>query len=216
MSDTPFEYEQDPVVIERESFVQIRDLSDLSRFAPDQAQIAMRMVHTCGDPGITDMIRFSDDAVTQGLTALKAGKPILCDVEMVRHGLSRRLYDSPIQCYLNEADIASLARKRGETRTMAALDYWKPQLDGAIVVIGNAPTALFRLLEILQGTNQRPALIVGMPVGFIGAAESKQTLWELHQQLGVQCITLLGQRGGSALAASVLNALARLQRGIRF
>lgn len=216
MSDTPFSYESDPAVIERESFVQIRALADLSRFDADQAQVAMRMVHTCGDPGITDMIHFSDSAVTQGLAALDAAKPILCDVEMVRHGLSRRLYDSPIQCYLNAADVASLADERGETRTMAALDYWKPQLDGAILVIGNAPTALFRLLEILQGTDQRPALIVGMPVGFIGAAESKQALWALHQQLGVQCITLLGQRGGSALAASVVNALARLQRGIRF
>lgn len=212
-----FDYIRDPGEIERQSFVQIRELADLSRFDPDQQQVAMRLIHTCGDPAIIDDLYFSEWAVQAGLEALHRGTAVLCDVEMVRQGLSRRYLDAPIHCFLNAQGIEEQARGTGETRSMAALAWWRPHLAGSIVAIGNAPTALFRLLEMLAEGAPRPALIIGMPVGFVGARESKQALLEVAPlQLGVPCITLSGRRGGSALTAATVNALARMSRGIRF
>lgn len=206
-------YLHGPNDIENLSFKLIRQQTDLSRFNAEQEQVAMRMVHTCGDPKIISDLVFSDGAIQSGLAAIAQGKAILCDVEMVRHGISKRLFNSEPMCFLNHRDVPELAKKTGETRSMAALSHWPEHLADSIVLIGNAPTALFRLLEMLQDGAAKPALIIGMPVGFVGAAECKQALIE---QAPCDYITLRGQRGGSALTASVSNALARLHLGIRF
>ncbi|MCL6417093.1 precorrin-8X methylmutase [Aestuariirhabdus sp. Z084] len=211
-----YDYLKDPIAIERESFRQIRELSDLSGFSEDESQVAMRLVHTCGDPAVLDSFRISSQATEKGLQALAGNAPILCDVEMVRHGLTRRYINNPTHCFLNLDGIGERAKALGETRTMAALEHWVRMMDGAIVVIGNAPTALFRLLEMLAAGEAKPALIIGMPVGFVGASESKQALWEAQHWLDIGTITLLGRRGGSALAVSALNALARIQVGERY
>jgi precorrin-8X/cobalt-precorrin-8 methylmutase len=212
----PFDYQHDPDAIERQSFEQIKALTNLDRFDTDQAQIAMRLVHTCGEPDIVDALHFSPGAVAVGLAAVAAEAPVLCDVEMVRHGLTRRMFGDRPQCFLNDERVPALAKATGETRSMAAVTLWEHYLAGSIVVIGNAPTALFRLLERLEQGASRPALVIGMPVGFIGAAESKDALMEHGEALGTHWIALSGRRGGSALAAATLNALARLQRGIRW
>ena len=212
-----FDYLRDPDEIERQSFVQIRQLADLSRFDADQQQVAMRLIHTSGDPGIVDDLYFSPGAVAAGLAALEKGGDVLCDIEMVSHGISKRYLHSPVHCFLNSPSVIDRARLARETRTMAAMSEWRTHLAGSIVVIGNAPTALFRLLDLLDEGTAHPALIVGMPVGFINAAESKQALWEVApNEFETPCITLLGRRGGSSLAAATLNALARMANGIRF
>lgn len=212
-----FDYLRDPDEIERQSFLQIRQLTDLSRFDPDQQQVAMRLVHTSGDPGIAGDLHFSPGAVQAGLTALARGADVLCDIEMVSRGISQRYLQGGIHCFLNSPAVAERARQTGETRAMAAMAEWPAHLAGAIVAIGNAPTALFRLLELLDQDAPRPALVIGMPVGFINAAESKQALWNIGpSEFQTPCITLLGRRGGSSLAAATVNALARMARGIRF
>jgi precorrin-8X/cobalt-precorrin-8 methylmutase len=212
-----FDYLRDPDEIERQSFTQIRQLTDLSRFDPDQQQVAMRLVHTSGDPDIVHDLHFSPGAVEAGLTALQQSADVLCDIEMVSHGVSKRYLRGHVHCFLNSPTVAERARQTGETRSMAAMTEWPAHLAGSIVAIGNAPTALFRLLELLDEGAPRPALIIGMPVGFINAAESKQAMWEVApSELQTPCITLLGRRGGSSLAAATLNALARMAHGIRF
>jgi precorrin-8X/cobalt-precorrin-8 methylmutase len=143
------------------------------------------------------------------MAALELDCPVLCDVEMVREGVTKRMRESPPICFLNDDRVAELARDKGETRSMAAVELWKPVLADSLVLIGNAPTALFRLIEVLQSCEARPALIVAMPVGFVGAAESQQLLWDCHRELGVDCITLLGRQGGSAVTSASCNALLR-------
>jgi len=210
-----YAYLHDPGEIERESFVRIRACTELQHFDREQAQVAMRIVHSAGDPGLVEQLHFSADAVAAGRSALQHGAPLLCDTEMVSRGITRSLLDSPVHCFLNSDGVPELAKQRGETRTMAALDHWLPLLPGSIAVIGNAPTALFRLLERLADGAPPPALIIGMPVGFVGAAESKQALLEFSTISGhAPMITLSGRAGGSALAASVVNALARMNRGV--
>jgi precorrin-8X/cobalt-precorrin-8 methylmutase len=213
-----FDYLRDPDEIERQSFAQIRQLTDLSRFDADQQQVAMRLVHTSGDPSIVRDLHFSPGAVAAGLAALEQGADVLCDIEMVSHGISKRYLKGRVLCFLNAPEVAERARQTGETRSMAAMAEWPMHLAGSsIVAIGNAPTALFRLLDLLDEGAPRPSLIIGMPVGFINAAESKQTLWDTAPgEFQTPCITLLGRRGGSSLAAATLNALARMANGIRF
>jgi precorrin-8X/cobalt-precorrin-8 methylmutase len=212
-----FQYLTDPLEIERRSFAQIRQLTDLDRFDPDQQQVAMRLIHTSGDPRIVEDLYFSPGAVTAGLEALNRGADILCDVSMVRQGVSRRYLKGEVYCFLNSEAVTERAKTLGETRSMAAMAQWPAHLEGGIVAIGNAPTALFRLLEMLYGGAPRPALVIGMPVGFINARESKDALMEHGPALlGTPCITIQGNRGGSTLAAATLNALARLSNGIRF
>ncbi len=211
-----FDYVRDPLEIERQSFERIRALTDLERFDADERQVVMRLVHTCGEPDIVNDFFRSPGATAAGIAAIQRGTTVLCDVEMVRHGLSRRHLSGPVHCFLNTPGVREQAEERGITRSMAALDHWPQHLDGSIVVIGNAPTALFRLLEMLADGASKPALIVAMPVGFVGAEESKQYLIEwIHGQEEIACVTLRGRRGGSALAAAAVNALARLSRGIR-
>jgi precorrin-8X/cobalt-precorrin-8 methylmutase len=210
-----FDYIRNPSEIERESFTRIRTQTKLDHLDVDQQQIALRLVHTCGDPDIIDKIYFSANAPSAGVEALGAGASVLCDVEMVRHGLSRRYISGGIHCFLNADGVAERARHLGETRSMAALSLWPEHLPGSIAAIGNAPTALFRLLEMLSTGIARPALIVAMPVGFVGAKESKEALIAYAaDQLRVPCITLRGRRGGSALTAAAVNAVARLAQGI--
>ncbi len=209
-------YIKDPHAIEQESFNRIRALSNLTSFDSDQSQIAMRLIHTCGDPGISDAIRISEQAVTSGLKAIVNNAPILCDVEMVKHGLTKRMIKQDVHCYLNDDRVPELAKQQGETRTMAALRYWEPHLEGSVVLIGNAPTALFRLMEMIQAGSPQPALIIGVPVGFVGAAESKNALIAFGDKHSIPYITVAGFVGGSAMTAAAFNALLRLSNNIRF
>jgi precorrin-8X/cobalt-precorrin-8 methylmutase len=202
-------YEIDPVAIERESFRIIRELADLSGLDKTEQQVVMRVIHSLGLPEVASAVRFSAAACASGLEALQRDCPVLCDVEMVKHGVTRRMRRTEPLCFLNDARVPALAQARGETRSMAALDLWQAHLAGSLVLIGNAPTALFRLLEMLEAGAAKPALVIAMPVGFVGAAESKQALWDAHQRLGVECITLLGRQGGSAVTAASCNALLR-------
>ena len=201
------------MAIEQESFRQIRALTDLSGFDPDQQQVVMRIVHSLGRPELAQAVRFSVNACEAGREALAANCPILCDVEMVKQGITKRMIEREPLCFLNDPQTAAFAKKTGETRSMAALQQWRDHLAGSVVIIGNAPTALFRLLEMIDQGADKPALIIGMPVGFVGAAESKQALWDLHQKLGLECITLLGREGGSAVSSASCNALLRCNRG---
>ncbi len=211
-----YSYEKKPLTIERESFAHIRAVTNLQGLDNDQQQVVMRIVHSLGLPVVAEKVRFSANACQQGRKALAAGQPILCDVEMVRHGLTKRLLPSDPLCFLNDPRVSEKASRAGETRTMAAMEFWLPYLENSIVAIGNAPTALFRLLEMLQEGASRPSVIIAAPVGFIGAAESKQALWEAHKELGVECITLLGTMGGSSVVASAINALLRCNQGERY
>lgn len=208
-----FQYETGPSEIEKESFRQIRQLVDLTDFDLHQQQVVMRIVHSLGMPELASAVRFSANACASGLDALSKQAPILCDVEMVKQGITKRMIEKEPLCFLNHAATVERAKASGETRSMAALQAWKDCLAGAVVVIGNAPTALFRLMEMIEAGADRPALIIGMPVGFVGAAESKEALWQTHKNLGVECITLLGRPGGSAVSSATCNALLRINRG---
>lgn len=208
-----FEYIHDPSLIESESFRQIRALTALEHLSIEAQQVVMRIVHSVGIPAVASQVRFSKNACESGITALKKGAPILCDVEMVKQGITKRMIKTEPLCFLNAQGVPEQAKATGETRTMAALTAWLPYLKGSIVVIGNAPTALFRLLEMIDQGAAKPALIIGMPVGFVGAAESKQALWDVHQTLGIECITLLGREGGSAVSSASCNALLRCIKG---
>ena len=211
-----YEYLRDPQGIEDLSFKMIRECTDLGDFDEREAQVAMRVVHTCGMPEAAQNLRFTQGAVEAGLEALKARKPILCDVEMIVHGISRRYIESQVQCHLNGIGVAEKARASGQTRSMAALDFWGDHLEDAIAVIGNAPTALFRLLEMIQLGVPKPALVIGVPVGFVGAAESKEVLWDECELLQLNVITLLGRQGGSAIASAIINAMGRMNKGVFF
>ena len=214
----PFDYVIDPKTIEKNSFEMIRQLTDLNGLDQSQQQVVMRIVHSVGMPEVAGKVKFSANACESGQKALAAGNAILCDVEMVKQGITKRMIQQPPLCFLNDPRTVALAKASGETRSMAALKFWDDDLAGSIVVIGNAPTALFRLLEMIEKdggkeSKNKPALIIGMPVGFIGAAESKQALWDVHERLGIECITLLGNQGGSAVSSATCNALLRCNIG---
>ncbi|WP_404864490.1 precorrin-8X methylmutase [Georhizobium sp. MAB10] len=204
----PFDYVRDPDEIYRRSFATIEDEADFSKLPSDLHAIAVRLIHACGMVDLVASIAASNDAATSGRAALRAGAPILCDVEMVRHGIiSRSLAaENEVLCLLNDPSVPVLAKKQGTTRSAAQVDLWLPRLDGAIVAIGNAPTALFRLLELIEAGAPKPALIIGIPVGFVGAVESKEAL--ASRPHGVPFITVHGRRGGSAMASAAVNALA--------
>lgn len=208
-----YQYENNPQAIEQDSFRQIRAVTDLSAWSQDQQQVVMRIVHSLGLPDVAAQVRFSANATQAGRDALANHKAILCDVEMVKQGVTKRMIERDPLCYLNDVRTADLAKKHGETRSMAALTLWQNDLAGSVVLIGNAPTALFRLLEMIEQGAPKPALIIGMPVGFVGAAESKDALWQAHETLGVECITLLGRMGGSAVTSASCNALLRCNIG---
>lgn len=195
--------------IYRQSFAIIRAEAKLDILAPDLAHVAVRLIHACGMTDIVSDLQASADAVVAGRAALAAGKPILCDAQMVAYGVTRQRLPAQNQviCTLNHPQVPDLAHKIDNTRSAAALELWQDQLAGAVVAIGNAPTALFRLLELLDAGAAKPAVILGFPVGFVGAAESKAEL--AANSRGVPYLTLLGRRGGSAMAAAAVNALAK-------
>ena len=197
----------DPAEITARSFAIVEGEADLSRFDPGARSVAVRLIHACGMVDIAADLRFAPGAVAAGRAALAAGAPILVDARMVDAGITRaRLPASnPVICTLDEPSVPGLAAAAGLTRSAAAVDLWVPRLAGAVVAIGNAPTALFRLLELLADGAPRPAAILGFPVGFVGAAESKAAL----VATGLPYLALLGRRGGSAIAAAAVNALAR-------
>jgi precorrin-8X/cobalt-precorrin-8 methylmutase len=208
-----FDYLRDPQAIYRQSFATIEAEATLDRFAPAVRPVAVRIIHACGLIEIADKIDFGGDVVQAAQTALHAGKPVLTDAEMVRQGIISRLLPAknPVICHLNDPNTAEIAANIATTRSAAAIESWSDEISGAIVAIGNAPTALFHLLEALaQERLPKPALIIGMPVGFVGAAESKDALIEYGPKLGIPFVTLRGRFGGSAVTAATVNALARL------
>ena len=204
------DYLHDPQEIYRRSFATVRAEADLSRFAPNEAEIAVRMIHAAGQVEIADRLVFSAGAAGAGLTALNDGAPVFCDTEMVAAGIIRdRLpAGNKVISILNALGVAERAKAKTTTRSAAAVDLWDERMEGAIVAIGNAPTALYRLLERLDEGAPGPGLIVGLPVGFVGAAEAKAEL--AADSRGVPFITLTGRVGGSALAAAAVNALSTL------
>lgn len=208
MSEPSFTYIRDPAEIYRESFAAIRRETDLSGIDVDLAPLALRLVHACAMPDIVVDLVASPGAARAGRTALENGAPILTDVEMVARGViaDRLPKGNEILCMLGDPDVPALAKAQNTTRSAAAVGLWPDHLKGAVVAIGNAPTALFRLLEGLAEGWPSPALILGFPVGFIGAAESKDAL--IGGTHGVPFVGLRGRRGGSAMAAAAVNALA--------
>jgi precorrin-8X/cobalt-precorrin-8 methylmutase len=200
------EYVRDGAEIYRRSFATIRAEADLSGLPADVAAVAVRMIHACGMVDLVADIGFSAGVVTAARKALLGGAPILCDAEMVASGVTRRRLPAgnEVICTLRDPSVPALAASLGTTRSAAALDLWGDRLDGAVVAIGNAPTALFRLLESVEAGWPRPAAILGIPVGFIGAAESKEAL----AASGLEHLIVRGRRGGSAITAAAINALA--------
>lgn len=201
--------------IYRRSFAMIRAESDLSAFDSDQAQVAVRMIHAAGQTDLAADIAFSAGLVPAARTALRAGAPIFTDVNMVTSGVTRKRLpaDNEVLCLLQDARVPDLAARLGTTRTAAAVELWADRLEGSVVAIGNAPTALFHLLNWLAAdpARPRPAAIVGIPVGFVGAAESKVALANEAVHLGTEFLTVHGRRGGSAITCAALNALATQQ-----
>ncbi len=202
-------YLRDGTAIYQRSFAIIRAEADLSRFSPEQADVAVRMIHACGQIELAQHIVFGGDVVVAARRALASGAPILCDSEMVAHGVTRARLPAgnEVICTLNDLRAAPLAAKNGTTRSAAALDLWDERLAGAVVAIGNAPTALFHLLDRLDEGAPKPAVILGIPVGFVGAVESKEAL--AADSRGVPFIIVRGRIGGSAMTAAAVNALAR-------
>ncbi|WP_114086437.1 precorrin-8X methylmutase [Thalassospira profundimaris] len=210
-----FDYLRDPQAIYRQSFATIEAEADLARFSAELRPVAIRIIHACGMVEMAENITFGGNIVRAATKALLAGKPVLTDAEMVRNGIISRLLpaNNAVICQLNDENIPALAAMIGTTRSAAAVETWTNDIDGAIVAIGNAPTALFHLLDaILNGHLPKPALIIGMPVGFVGAAESKDALIEHAGKAGIPFATLRGRFGGSAVTAATVNALARIAK----
>jgi len=203
------EYIRDGDEIYRRSFSIIRSEANLNSLPADLISVAVRLIHTCGMTDIITDLAASADAVALGRAALIAGKPILCDSQMVAEGITRKRLprENPVICTLHHPEVPALAQKVGNTRSAAAMELWIPHMDNAVIAIGNAPTALFRLLEMLDAGAPKPAVILGFPVGFVGAAESKAALAADSRQ--VPFITMHGRRGGSAMAAAAVNAIAK-------
>jgi precorrin-8X/cobalt-precorrin-8 methylmutase len=202
------DYLRDGAAIYERSFTIIRAEADLSRFSTEEADIVVRMIHASGQVSVAELIDFAPGLVASARAALRGGAPILCDAEMVAHGVTRARLPTKndVVCTLRDARVPGLAAKLGTTRSAAALELWRDRLDGALVAIGNAPTALFRLLEMLESA-AKPAAILGIPVGFVGAAESKQAL--AMNSYGVPYLIVRGRMGGSAMTAAAVNALAK-------
>jgi precorrin isomerase len=202
------DYIRDGNAIYQQSFATIRAEANLSILPQDLEVVAVRLIHACGMTDIVEDLAYSEDVVKIGRDALKNGAKILCDAQMVANGVTRKRLpaNNPVICTLNEPEVLDLAKQIGNTRSAAAMELWRSHIDGAVVAIGNAPTALFRLLEMLDQGLPKPAVILGFPVGFVGAIESKAAL--AANSRGVPFLTIHGRRGGSAMAAAALNALA--------
>ncbi|MEP5154046.1 precorrin-8X methylmutase [Planktotalea sp.] len=200
-------YERDPSAIYAQSFATVRAEANLDRFDLGMQSLAVRLIHACGMVEVADRIAFSQGAYLAGHRALKAGAPVLCDCEMVGAGIIRRYLpnNNEVIVTLNDPSVPDRAKDIGNTRSAAAVELWEPHLEGAVVAIGNAPTALFHLLELLDAGAPKPAVILGFPVGFVGAAESKAEL--AARPRGCDFVALRGRRGGSAIASAAVNAL---------
>jgi precorrin-8X/cobalt-precorrin-8 methylmutase len=205
------DYIRDAAEIYRQSFATIRAEADLSEFPDDVARVVVRLIHTCGQVDVTDHIAFTADVVTRAHAALAAGAPVLCDSSMVAAGITaaRLPADNQVISLVADPRAPALAAERGSTRSAAGVDLWADQLGGAVVAIGNAPTALFRLLELLDDGAPVPAAVLGGPVGFVGSAQSKQEL--IDHPRGLSYLVVTGRRGGSAMAAAAVNAIASRQ-----
>ncbi len=204
----PYEYQTDGAAIYAQSFATIRAEADLARFDRDEEGLAVRMIHAAGMVDLVPYLRFSPGFVVAARAALEGGAPVLCDARMVSEGVTRgRLpADNEVICTLQDARVRPLAAEMGNTRSAAALELWRPHLQGAVVAIGNAPTALFHLLNMLEDPDcPRPAAIIGCPVGFVGAVESKDALWAA---MPVPCCIVKGRLGGSAITVAAINAIA--------
>jgi precorrin-8X/cobalt-precorrin-8 methylmutase len=201
-----YDYEKDGAAIYRQSFAIIRREAELSRFSPLEERVAVRIIHACGMVEAARDLVFAPGAAEAAEQALRGGAPVFCDARMVAGGVTRARLPATneVICTLADPATPELAKKLGTTRTAAAIDLWLPRLPGSIVAVGNAPTALFRLLELIAAGASRPAAIIGMPVGFVGAAESKEALIAS----GLPSIVIRGRKGGSAMAAAAVNALA--------
>ncbi|MCB9958102.1 MAG: precorrin-8X methylmutase [Rhodospirillaceae bacterium] len=204
---TRYDYIREPAAIYRRSFEIIRSEAALDRFSQAEARVAVRIIHACGRVEVADLIRFTPGLVAKAKAALAAGAPILCDSRMVENGITRSRLpaDNPVICTLADPAVPELAAKIANTRTAAALDLWGDRLGGAVVAIGNAPTALFHLLELIDAGAPKPAAIIGMAVGFVGAAESKDALVADGR---LDSVVVAGRMGGSAMAVAAVNALA--------
>lgn len=204
----PWHYETDGAAIYRQSFATIRAEADLARFGPEEEPVAVRMIHAAGMVGLAPFLRFSDGFAVAAREALARGAPILCDARMVSEGITRARLPAgnAVVCTLHDPAVPGLAQALGTTRSAAALELWRPHLAGAVVAIGNAPTALFHLLNMLEDPAcPRPAAIIGCPVGFVGAVESKAALWQVQP---APCCVVDGRLGGSAITVAAVNALA--------
>ncbi|MEU6678974.1 precorrin-8X methylmutase [Streptomyces sp. NPDC046925] len=202
------QYEKDGPAIYRQSFATIRAEADLAGLPADVSQVAVRMIHACGMVDLVRDLAFTPDVVARAREALRAGAPILCDVAMVASGVTRKRLpaDNDVVCTLSDPAVPDLAAKLGTTRSAAALELWRDRMEGSVIAVGNAPTALFRLLEMIEEGAPRPAAVIGVPVGFVGAMESKDAL-AAHPS-GLEHMIVRGRRGGSAIAAAALNAIA--------
>ncbi|WEV29371.1 precorrin-8X methylmutase [Streptomyces sp. 71268] len=203
-----FDYEKDGAAIYRASFATIRAEAALDALPPDVSQVAVRMIHACGMVDLVKDLAYTPNVVAAARAALRAGAPILCDANMVASGVTRKRLpaDNEVLCTLADPTVPELARQLGTTRSAAALELWRDRLEGAVVAVGNAPTALFRLLEMIEEGAPRPAAVIGVPVGFIGAAESKEAL--AGHPAALDHLVVRGRRGGSAMAAAAINAIA--------
>jgi len=203
-----YDYIQDGAAIYERSFAIIRAEADLARFSGAAERVVVRMIHACGMTDLPGDVEMSAGFAEAAQAALRSGAPILCDAKMVANGVTRARLPAgnEVVCTLDDAQVPALAAEMGTTRSAAAMELWKPQLAGAVVVIGNAPTSLFRLLEMLDGGAPKPAAVIGIPVGFVGAAESKEALMKDGR---VPRLVVHGRRGGSAMAAAAVNALAQ-------
>lgn len=215
-----FKFEKDPKKIQQLSIQAVKDSSDFSKFSPAEKEIAIQMLIGCGDLSILEQLRFSTDAIEKAMEILDDDFDLLCDSETVVCGLKQKYLKNEPICLISKASVISQAKSSKHTRSLVAVDLWKPFISESIVVIGKESTALSRLLELLEGNkdeenNKKPALIIATPVGFTNAEESKNYLWENHQDLGIPCITLLGPRGGSDIAVTAMNSLLKMQHNKR-
>ncbi|MGW4073993.1 precorrin-8X methylmutase [Streptomyces asiaticus] len=211
IEDTVFDYEKDGAAIYRASFATIRAEADLGGLPADVSQVAVRMIHACGMVDLVKDLAYTPEVVSRARAALRSGAPVLCDARMVASGVTRKRLpaDNEVICTLSDPSVPELARRMGTTRSAAALELWRDRLEGSVVAVGNAPTALFRLLEMIEEGGAgapRPAAVIGVPVGFIGAAESKEAL--AGHPAALDHLVVHGRRGGSAIAAAAINAIA--------
>jgi precorrin-8X/cobalt-precorrin-8 methylmutase len=203
------DYIRDGTAIYERSFAIIRAEANLARFTPEQAEVAVRMIHACGRVDVADVIDVSPELVPAARGALHKGAPIFCDAQMVAHGVTRARLpaDNDVICTLRDERVPALAAELGTTRSAAALELWRDRLAGSVIAIGNAPTALFHLLEMLAAGAPKPAAVLGIPVGFVGAAEAKDAL--AQNTHGIPYLVVRGRMGGSAMTAAAINALAK-------